>query len=253
MVNEFIADLMLVKVFKNRTQLGIHAATLVEQKINEILSVKDEVNMIFAAAPSQNEFLAELKMKALPWEKINAFHMDEYIGLPSTAPQLFSTFLRDALFGQVPFKHVYYLNGNAEDIEKEISDYEKLLQNNPVDIVCMGIGENGHIAFNDPPVADFNDPVFVKKVELEDACRMQQVNDGCFEKIDDVPTHAITLTVPALMCAKFAYVMVPGRQKANAVRDTVHQSITEAYPSTILRKHPHAVLFLDEDSASKLR
>ena len=125
MVNVFSAGSMLVKVFENRAQLGKDAATMVEQKIIEILSVKDEVNMIFAAAPSQNEFLTELKMKALPWEKINAFHMDEYIGLPSTAPQLLSTFLRDALFGKVSFKRVYYLNGNAEDIEKEMSEYEK--------------------------------------------------------------------------------------------------------------------------------
>lgn len=249
---EFKVESLTVKVYDERTEMGTAAAEAVAEKIQSLLSEKDAINMIFAAAPSQNEFLWALREKNIEWNRINAFHMDEYIGLSSNAPQLFGNFLREALFDKVPFKTVHYLDGNTADIESEINRYTDLLKAYPVDIVCMGIGENGHLAFNDPPVANFQDAVLVKKVELDDACRTQQVNDECFAIKEDVPTHAITLTIPALMHATCAYVIVPGLKKAMAVHDTIYEPLVEAFPSSILRKHPQAMMFIDADSASSI-
>ena len=241
-----------VQQYKTRNEMGEAAAEMVSERINLLLEKQDEVNIIFAAAPSQNEFLAALAAKKIDWGKVNAFHMDEYVGLPADAPQGFGNFLRERLFAKVPFKSVNYLNGNANDIETECKRYENLLNENPTDIVCMGIGENGHIAFNDPHGANFNDPELVKVVDLDAACRQQQVNDGCFISFDGVPTHALTLTIPALMKANYIFCMVPGQLKAKAVYNTIHQPQTADHPSTILRSHNNATLFLDNDSSSDL-
>jgi glucosamine-6-phosphate deaminase len=178
--------------------------------------------------------------------------MDEYIGLAPEAPQGFGNFLRERLFEKAGFLAVHYIDGGATDLKKECERYAGLLLNNPPDIVCMGIGENGHIAFNDPPVADFNDRYVVKVVELDLPCRQQQVNDGCFLRLDLVPTHALTLTVPALMAGRFIYCIVPGPLKAEAVYNTLYQEIGEKCPASVLRRHPHAELFLDVDSAEKI-
>jgi glucosamine-6-phosphate deaminase len=144
---------------------------------------------------------------------------------------------------------VHYLGGNAPDLAAECDRYAALLREYPTDIVFMGIGENTHIAFNDPHVADFNDPYLVKVVDLDQACRQQQVNDGCFAAIDQVPTHALTLTVPALMQAREVFCVVPGPNKAQAVYHTLRGPIVDTYPSTALRRHPRAILFLDSQSA----
>lgn len=237
------------RIFETRELMGQSAATAVADKIKMLLQTRPEVNMIFAAAPSQNEFLAALVAKNVAWEKINAFHMDEYIGLNADAPQGFGNFLKDRIFGKLPFKSINYLNGNALNIKDECERYQQLLTQFPTDIVCMGIGENGHLAFNDPPVADFADPVMVKEVELDAVCRQQQVNDGCFASIGGVPTHALTLTIPALVKAPFLSVVVPGPAKAEAVFNTLNKPISEAFPSTILRTHAAATLYLDKDSA----
>jgi glucosamine-6-phosphate deaminase len=208
--------------------------------------------MIFAAAPSQNDFLNVLIEQGIDWRRINAFHMDEYIGLPANAPQRFGSFLNEKIFSKVPFASFNYINGNAADPDAECERYAELLIQNPPNIVCMGIGENGHIAFNDPHAADFDDPKQVKVVDLDLECRQQQVNDGCFPKLNDVPTHAVTLTIPALMAGKHIFCMVPGKNKARAIHDTLLGEVSEQCPASILRKHPNAVLFLDEDSAGML-
>ena len=244
---------MEIKAFETRQLMGESAATAIAAKINALLKIKPEVNIIFAAAPSQNEFLLALINKDIEWNRINAFHMDEYIGLHPDAHQAFGNFLKDRIFSKLPFKSINYINGNAKDVDAECKRYQNLLTKYPTDIVCLGIGENGHLAFNDPPVADFNDPRLVKQVELDETCRQQQVNDGCFKTIDDVPTHALTLTIPALMCAKHLSVVVPGAGKAQAVYNTLHQPIAELYPSTILRRHTNAVLYLDKDSDKFLK
>jgi glucosamine-6-phosphate deaminase len=175
--------------------------------------------------------------------------MDEYIGLDPEAPQGFGNFLRDRIFAKVNFKSVNYLNGNAKDVEAECERYAALLEKYPADIVCMGIGENGHIAFNDPHVAFFNDTRLVKVVELDLKCRNQQVNDGCFSSINKVPTHALTLTIPALTAADYVFCMVPARTKSEAVYNTVMGEITEKCPASILKLHDRAVLYTDTDSA----
>ena len=209
--------------------------------------------MIFAAAPSQNEVLANLANdKEIPWGRVNAFHMDEYIGLDKDAPQGFGNFLRDHIFGIAPFKSVNYIRIDAPDADEECARYSALLRENPVDIVVLGIGENGHIAFNDPPFADFDDDKLVKPVKLDEVCRNQQVNDGCFATISDVPTHALTLTVPALMSGAELYCIVPAITKAKAVYETVNGEITENCPASVLRTHKCATLYLDPDSSSLL-
>ncbi|NQV76337.1 MAG: glucosamine-6-phosphate deaminase [Bacteroidetes bacterium] len=251
-MREINKEKLNVKIYSGRPELGAAAAEILTEKISELLKTKEYINIIFASAPSQNEFLAELLHKNIEWNRINAFHMDEYIGLHPDASQGFGNFLKDRLFSKVNCREVNYLNGNATDPQDECKRYSDLLINYPTDIVCLGIGENTHLAFNDPHVADFNDPLIVKVVDLDQDCRSQQVNDGCFATIDDVPTHALTITMPALFKSTFAYAIVPGKFKANAIYHTLNSNISELYPSTILRRHDHAVLFIDEDSASKL-
>ena len=246
-------DLLTVNVYETRAEMGASAAADIKARILALLEKKETVNMIFAAAPSQNEVLAALALdREIPWERVNAFHMDEYIGLPADAPQGFGNFLKAHIFGLAPFGSVNYIDISAEDPDAECARYAALLAEYPTDIVVMGIGENGHIAFNDPPVADFNDKKAVKPVLLDEICRNQQVNDGCFAAIDDVPKYAITLTVPTLFAGDHLFCIVPAATKANAVRATLCGEIGEACPATVLRKHPSAVLYLDGDSSKLL-
>ena len=252
-MQNFKKDNLTVKIYDTRAEMGANAGKEISDCIKTLLADKEELNMIFAAAPSQNEVLEYLANdNTIPWEKINAFHMDEYVGIDKTAPQGFAMFLRNALFDKVPFKTVNTLDSTA-DPDKEAIRYSTLLKNNPVDIVCMGIGENGHIAFNDPHVADFNDENLVKKVDLDDVCRMQQVHDGCFATLDDVPKYALTLTVPALAAGKYQFCVVPAATKANAVKNTVYGDINEKCPATILRTLDNAILYCDNDSGALIK
>ena len=244
-------DKLNVKVYQTREEMGRAAAEEAAAAIRAAIAAKGEINMIFAAAPSQNEFLAHLIAdKSIDFTKINAFHMDEYIGLPADAPQGFGNFLRERLFDRVPFKTVNTIDSTAADPEAECRRYAALLQAHPCDIVCMGIGENGHIAFNDPHVADFGDKAAVKVVALDETCRQQQVNDGCFARLDDVPTHALTLTIPTLTAPEAVFCIVPAKTKANAVYAALRGGITEACPASILRRHANATLYCDADSAA---
>lgn len=238
-----------VRIYETRLEMGRAAAEKFVKEATEFLKISQELNVVFAAAPSQNEFLEALQQENLDWSKVNAFHMDEYIALAADAPQGFGNFLKHRLFDKFNFKSVNYLNGNADDISEECNRYTNLLQQHPIDIVCMGIGENGHLAFNDPPVADFNDKYTVKVVELDEICRQQQVNDGCFAVLNEVPTKALTLTIPALLSAKYINCVVPGPTKAEAVKHTLNSEITTENPATILRNHPNVVLYLDKDSS----
>ena len=246
-------DLLTVQIYDTRDEMGVSAAKEIKACILDMLSSKETINMIFAAAPSQNEVLYALATdKEIPWNRVNAFHMDEYIGLSADAPQGFGNFLRAHIFGLADFRSVHYIDSTAPDAEAECARYSALLAQYPTDIVVMGIGENGHIAFNDPPVADFNDPRAVKPVQLDEICRNQQVNDGCFARIEDVPKTAITLTVPTLLAGKHLFCIVPAKTKANAVKATIHGEIGEACPATSLRRHASAVLYLDGDSSALL-
>ncbi len=239
---------MEVHVYSTRKEMGAAAGQSIESRILQLAKVGQSIRMIFGAAPSQDEMLAYLRAsKQIPWDRITAFHMDEYIGLPADAPQAFGRYLRDRLFDHVPLKAVHLIDGNA-DIEEACRTYSALFQEAPIDIVCLGIGENGHIAFNDPPVADFEDKAVIKPVELDLECRQQQVNDGCFESLDQVPTHALTLTVPALCSGRDLFCVVPGERKHAAVNATLYDPVSTACPATILRQHPSCQLFLDVDS-----
>lgn len=241
-------DRLKVEVYPDRGALGGSAAQQAIRHIRDVLAQQGEARIIFAAAPSQNEFLATLaRAEGIDWSRITVFHMDEYIGLPQDAPQKFSRFLRDRLFDIVKPGKVHLIDSSGQ-LEAECDRYEKLLREKPIDIVCLGIGENGHIAFNDPPVADFDDPRWVKPVELDDACRQQQVNDGCFPDFASVPTHALTLTIPALMSGKRLFCMVPGPTKRQAVMTTLTGSVGTYCPATILRSHPDCTLYVDTDS-----
>ena len=249
----FKKDLLNVNIYETREEMGNAAARDIKARILSLLQTRETINMIFAAAPSQNEVLYALATdKEIPWNRINAFHMDEYIGLSADAPQGFGNFLKEHIFGLADFKSVSYIDITASDAEKECKRYAELLAKYPTDIVVMGIGENGHIAFNDPPVADFNDPKAVKSVELDEICRNQQVNDGCFDKIDDVPKTAITLTVPTLFAGDHLFCIVPAKTKAKAVKATLCDDINEKCPATVLRRHKSAILYLDGDSSSLL-
>jgi len=246
-------DQLEVSCFPGREELGKKAATDASNKIKQLLQTRDCINIIFAAAPSQNEFLNELRADdTIEWKRINAFHMDEYLGLPAEASQGFGNFLRRSLFNHIPLRSVEYINGNADNIADECLRYSQLLADNPPDIVCMGIGENTHIAFNEPGQADFGDADKVKVVALDEVCRQQQVNDGCFSMIDEVPEKALTLTVPVLLSAAYLFCMVPGEKKADAVWKTVTMPVSENYPSTILRQHRDARLYIDKQSAALL-
>jgi glucosamine-6-phosphate deaminase len=252
-MQEFKVDQLDVRIFETRAEMGRKAALAAGDQIKLLLNRQEFVNIIFAAAPSQDEFLSALSKRTdITWQKVNAFHMDEYVGLADNAPQRFGAFLKERIFGRLPFHSVNYIDGNANDPMAECTRYASRLAKFPADMVCMGIGENGHIAFNDPPVADFADPLMVKVVELDAECRQQQVNDGCFHRLEQVPTHALTLTVPALMAGRYIYCIAPGKSKAKAVDRTLKGEISERCPASILRKHPNALLFLDKESSLTL-
>ncbi len=250
---EKTVDLLQVKVFSSRNELGEAAGKDVADCINKLLKQQDIVRIIFAAAPSQNELLAYLAAnEIINWQRIDVFHMDEYMGLPVAAPQRFSSFLINHLFKKVKPRNVYLID-DRQGLETVIADYSGLIKEAPIDIVCLGIGENGHIAFNDPPVANFNDPKVVKPVILDDACRQQQVNDGCFPTFDDVPEQALTLTIPTLMSGKYLYCVVPGKTKNKAVKEVLTGAVATLCPASILRQHPNCTLYVDEDAYSLVK
>ena len=240
------------EIYGTRKAMGEAAGKKAEEFIIQCLKQKKEVRIVAAAAPSQNEILAYLaKSKIIDWSRITAFHLDEYIGLREDAPQGFGNFLRDRLFGKVAFKKVHYMQGGA-DPAKECERYSALLKKAPIDVLLCGVGENGHLAFNDPPVADFNDPLLVKTVKLETACRNQQVHDGCFASLKDVPKLALTLTIPAIMSAAYVVCTVPGPAKTAAVTRMFKGPVETKCPASILRFHPACSVFLDAESGKEL-
>ena len=244
---------MQVYIAESRAQMGEISGHDVAAMLKTLLAIKDEINVMFAAAPSQNDVLATLVSdKEIAWDRVNAFHMDEYIGLAKTAPQGFGNFLRERVFSKADFKTVNYINPEAADPQAEADRYEALLKEFPMDVCILGIGENGHVAFNDPGEADFNDPRLVKTVTLDERCRQQQVNDGCFATLDDVPKTAMTVTVPGLLRAKAMFCIVPTTNKAEAVKNTVLGEINDMCPASILRTKAGAKLYLDPDAASLL-
>lgn len=250
----FKIDKLRGYIFSTREEMGEFAAYDIAGMIKAMLASKPTINVMFAAAPSQSDMLGDLAADtSIDWSRVNAFHMDEYIGLAADAPQGFGNFLSNAIFDKKPFASVNLINPVASDAQQEALRYEELLKANPLDICLLGVGENGHIAFNDPPVADFNDSRLVKVIELEQKCRMQQVNDGCFSSIDEVPTHALTVTVPALLSASAMFCVVPNERKAQGVADMLQGPIGTACPASALRTHEAVKLYLDDEAASMLK
>ena len=246
------AGRMNVNVYESRQAMGSAAATLIAKQIADLLEVKELVRIVFAAAPSQTEMISSLlAIKTVSWERVTAFHMDDYLNLPPEAPQRFANWLEAHLFSKAPIGFVHRIPaiGDAEEI---CANYASLLAAAPIDIACLGIGVNGHIAFNDPPVADFDDPAMVKVVELDETCRQQQVDDNCFAVLADVPKQAITLTVPQLMAAEAIFCVVPGAHKRSAVQAALDGPMSTSCPASILRTHPNCRIFLDREASPRV-
>ena len=252
MRKSFYKDKLRVEIFGDKEEMGKEAAAFVAGKLNHAIKDRGSANLILGAGASQYPLLEFLLKKELDWTKINLFHQDEYIGLSDHHPASFRKFIKELIADKVNLKNVYYLKGDADDIDAEIRRYEKLLKDNPVDVACVGIGENGHIAFNDPAVADFNDPESLKVVELDEACRMQQVGEGWFPTIKHVPGKAVTLTITAIMNCNALCCTVPDERKSEAVYNTLSGGISTSCPASILRKHDNAVLFLDSFAACRI-
>lgn len=253
MTKIFQCDQLDVSIHPTRQGMGQAAGQAFIEALRIRLKYKHHVRAVFAAAPSQTGFLQFLcQQTQIDWRRVIAFHMDEYLGLLDNSEASFGYFLGKHLFNQLPFGQVHYIDPTHHNPVEEIEYYSNLLREEQIDLVAMGIGENGHIAFNDPPVADFNDPAWVKIVELDGVCRQQQVNDGAFPTLAAVPTHAITLTIPALMAADQIVCVVPGPTKQLAVKNTLEGPIATACPASILRRHKAATLFLDQEAAALL-
>lgn len=246
-------DQLKVEAYESTTAMGQAAAKFVAAKLAAAITEKGSANLILATGASQFAFLDAFKREPVAWSKITVFHLDEYKGMSDQHPASFRKYLRERILEEVKPAKTWLLEGDAPDIEKVLQNYEDLLKSHPVDVACIGIGENGHIAFNDPPVADFNDPRLVKIVELDEACRRQQLGEGWFATLDDVPTHALSLTIPAIMNCKTISCVVPDARKVAAVAGTLYSPVSTACPATILRQHPDTLLFLDDQSAQALK
>ena len=243
---------MVVTAYRDRQAMGAAAASMIARQIFHVLKAKSDVRIVFAAAPSQSEMISSLlAIRDIPWDRVTAFHMDDYLDLPSNAPQRFANWLDEHLFSIASIGVVHRIPaiGIAEEICR---DYASLLSEAPIDIACLGIGVNGHIAFNDPPVADFEDPAMVKVVELDATCRQQQVDDGCFSALAQVPKQAITLTVPQLVSSEAIFCVVPGPQKRSAVEAALDGPISTNCPASILRTHPNCKIFLDREASPRV-
>ncbi|MBC8167486.1 MAG: glucosamine-6-phosphate deaminase [Bryobacteraceae bacterium] len=243
---------MDLRVCSTREEMGAASAAMAAEAIAQSIQRDGRAVVVFASAVSQNEFLDALASSdQLDWSKVTAFHLDEYIGVRADHPASFRRFLHQKLWSRVQPAKFYELAGEAADVEGEILRYSALLEEETPTIGFLGIGENGHLAFNDPPV-DFNDPQLVRVVELDEICRMQQVHDGAFGGIGEVPRTAFTMTIPAILRIPLLILNVPGLSKAEAVRNTVQGPLSPHCPASALQRHPHATLFVDKDAAKLL-
>jgi len=250
-VSETRVEDLLISIYRSNEELGTAAAEEAADIIGRAIHEQGRANIIVATANSQITFLTALRrMPGIDWGKVTIFHMDEYVGIDPEHPARFSQFLHQHLLAYVHPRAFYPVPGQAQDLAEACQEYEALLRAHPADLCALGIGENGHLAFNDPPFADFADPVWVKVVELAEVSRRQQVGEGHFASLAKVPTHAMTLTIPALLTAKRVLAIVPEARKAAAVTRALRGPITPDCPASILRRTPQAHLFLDKDSAS---
>ncbi len=245
---------MIVEVAATAKELGRLAAELTAKRIRELAADSHAVPVVFATGASQVETLRALtRIPDIPWDCVIGFHLDEYIGIDGTHPASFRHYLCEELVSRVPMREFWYVEGDAKDPLAICRKYADKLLKNPPRLCLLGIGENGHLAFNDPGEADFDDPESVKIVSLDAACRQQQVNEGWFANIEAVPVQAITMTIPALMGIPELIASVPGERKAVIVRKSLTEPISPDVPATVLLKHPNVHLFLDSNSAAGMR
>jgi glucosamine-6-phosphate deaminase len=254
-VKEWRVEEVTVRVYDTLDALASGAAHDAAVILRGALDERGHANLMLATGTSQLAFLSRLVVEAgtgIDWSRVTGFHMDEYVGLAPTHPASFRRYMRERVVAHLPFGAFHYIDGTARDPDVEAERYARLLEEHPVDLCCLGIGENGHLAFNDPPAADFDDPLLVKVVELEDRCKLQQVREGHFATLADVPPRAITVTVPGLLRAGHALAIVPEARKAEPVRAALEGPVATDCPASVLRRQSHATLYLDPDSASLL-
>jgi glucosamine-6-phosphate deaminase len=242
---------MRVRVHRDPGALATAAADQVASVLRDAIATRGGAHAMFATGNSQIAMLDVLvRDSTVDWSRVVGFHMDEYVGIAATHPASFRRYLRERISERVPVGAFHFIDGDAADVAAECARYAALLRENPLDLCCLGIGENGHLAFNDPPVADFSDPLDVKVVELDDTCRRQQVGEGHFPEVAAVPTHAVTVTIPALLRATTVVAVVPEVRKAEPVRRALTGPVDTACPASILREHAQVTLHLDSESAS---
>ncbi len=252
-IKTFEVDSLPVRVYASQTELSQDVARIAQRYLKDTLATRGSAAAILATGNSQIKFLEELiRLGGVDWSKITLFHMDEYLGLPATHKASFRRYMRERVESRVKPRAFHYLEGDALMPIDECERYTKLLQAQPIDLCCLGVGENGHIAFNDPPVANFTDKRSVNIVALDEKCRLQQVGEGHFTGMDAVPQYALTLTIPMLCSAKKMLCIAPEKRKAQAVKDALQGPISTACPASILRRQAHCTLFVDQDSTSLL-
>jgi glucosamine-6-phosphate deaminase len=243
-----------IEIYPDRATAGAAAARAAANELIRLDGLVEQIGVVFATGASQLATLDALTtIPGLPWNRVVGFHMDEYIGLDESHPASFRRYMREKLTQRVSMRHFYEIDGNAKDNEAFTREYVRALEQADPALCLLGIGENGHLAFNDPAEADFHDPLAMKVVTLDDICREQQVAEGWFRSLEEVPRQALTLTIPALLRIPKLILSVPGSRKAAIVRRTLEEPISTACPSTILRTHPDATIYLDRESAAELK
>jgi glucosamine-6-phosphate deaminase len=249
----FQADKLKFEVYESREAAGKAAALAAAGAMRNAPTSDHDLGVIFATGASQLSMLRALtSLEGVPWERIIGFHMDEYEGIAADHFASFRRYLRDELTGRVPIKEFHEVDGSTTNIERTCQEYAAKLKAADPQLCLIGIGENGHLAFNDPFLCDFDDPLDVRLVTLDQECRAQQVAEGWFPSVEAVPAHAITLTIPALVRVPKLIVSVPGIRKAKIVRRVIDDVISTACPATLLKTHPDATVYLDDESSSEL-
>lgn len=249
----FQVDSLSVQIYNSEAELAQDVAAIVQKYLQQTIQQNNSAAVLLATGNSQIKFLdALISLGGVDWSRITLFHLDEYLGISADHSASFRRYLRERVENRVNPQQFHYLEGDALQPFWECDRYTKLLQAQPIDLVCLGIGENGHLAFNDPMVADFQDPYIVKLVKLDTVNRQQQEKQGHFSSIESVPQYAFTVTIPTICAAKKIICLAPEKRKAKVVKQMLHSSISTACPASILRQQQQATLFLDVDSASLL-
>lgn len=252
-MNHHTVDNLTVTVLDNATELADYAAMQVADIVRTTVQNQGRARVIWATGNSQIAFLDRLTQQPdIPWSAVTGFHLDEYLGIDAQHPASFRRYLRERLRDRVPFAAFHEIVGDAPEPLQVCDRYTELLNTEPIDLCILGVGNNGHLAFNDPSVANFRDPYAVKLVKLDTTNRQQQFQQGHFSCLEDVPTYAFTVTLPRIAACGRLLCLVSGGHKAAIANRLLTGPITPDCPATILRQHPQATLLLDTDAASAM-